>query len=92
MPVMAREHSSGRRIPRFAKRVQALRRVLPALPRSVLPLRTGDFPEGRTVLHSIVSSLAQTTKLQEDNVIGLFQALFAGSASQVHAQVFSATL
>ena len=40
----------------------------------------------------IFSSLAQTTKLQEGNVIGLFQALFAGSASEVHAQVLPATL
>jgi transposase len=40
---------------------------------------------------AIFSSLAQTTKLQEGNVIGLFQALFAGSASQIHAQVFPAS-
>jgi hypothetical protein len=40
----------------------------------------------------IFSSLAQTTKLQEGKVIGLFQALFSGSPSQVHARVFPATL
>jgi hypothetical protein len=40
---------------------------------------------------AIFSSLAQTTKLREGNVIGLFQALFAGSAGQVHAQVFPAS-
>jgi len=37
---------------------------------------------------TIFSSLAETTKLQEGNVIDLFQALFAGSASQAHAQIF----
>jgi hypothetical protein len=39
----------------------------------------------------IFSSLAQTTKLQEGNVLDLFQALFAGSASQAHAQIFPDT-
>jgi hypothetical protein len=37
---------------------------------------------------AIFSTLAQTTKLQESKVIGDFQTLFAGSPSQVHAQVF----
>lgn len=36
----------------------------------------------------IFSSLAETMKLQEGNTIDLFQALFAGSASQAHAQIF----
>ncbi len=36
----------------------------------------------------IFSSLAETMKLQVGNVIDLFQALFAGSASQAHAQIF----
>ena len=40
---------------------------------------------------TIFSSLAQTTKLQEGKVIDLFQALFAGSASQAHAQIFPDT-
>jgi transposase len=40
---------------------------------------------------TIFSSLAQSTKLQEGNVIDLFQALFAGSASQAHAQIFPDT-
>jgi len=37
---------------------------------------------------TIFSSLAETTKLQEGNFIHLFQALFADSASQAHAQIF----
>lgn len=37
---------------------------------------------------TIFSSLAETTKLQEGNLIDLFQALFAGSASQAHAEIF----
>jgi transposase len=40
---------------------------------------------------AIFSSLAQTTKLQEGKVLDLFQALFAGSASQAHAQIFPDT-
>jgi transposase len=40
---------------------------------------------------TIFSSLAQTTKLQDGNVIDLFQALFAGSVSQAHAQIFPNT-
>jgi hypothetical protein len=36
-------------------------------------------------------NVAQTAKLQEGNVIDLFQALFAGSASQAHAQMFPDT-
>jgi len=40
---------------------------------------------------TIFSSLAETTKLQRGNVIDLFQALFAGSASQAHAQIFPDT-
>ena len=37
---------------------------------------------------TIFSSLAETTKLQEGKVIDLFQALFAGSTSQAHVQIF----
>jgi hypothetical protein len=40
---------------------------------------------------TIFSSLAETTKLQEGKVIDLFQALFARSASQAHAQIFPDT-
>jgi transposase len=37
---------------------------------------------------TIFSSLAETAKLQKGKVIALFQALFAGSANQAHAQIF----
>jgi transposase len=37
---------------------------------------------------TIFNSLAETAKLQEGNVIDLFQALFRGSTSQAQAQIF----
>ena len=37
---------------------------------------------------AIFSSLAQTTKLQKGNVIGLFQALFRGSPERAYDQIF----
>ena len=40
---------------------------------------------------TIFSSLAQTAKLQQGNVLDLFQALFGGSVSHAHAQVFPET-
>ena len=40
---------------------------------------------------TIFSSLAETTKLQEGDVIDMFQALFGGSVSHAHAQVFPET-
>jgi len=35
------------------------------------------------------NTLAETKKLQEGNVIDLFQRLFAGSASQAHTRIFT---
>lgn len=40
---------------------------------------------------TIFSSLAQTAKLQNGNVLDLFQELFGGTVSQAHAQIFPNT-